>query len=61
MTCFQGKGNVFPVSSIFVLALWRMLNLSLRIGRTRVFIEDFEDGLIDSPKAPLEQDYLTYK
>ena len=24
-------------------------------------VEDVEDGLIDSPKAPLEQDYLTYK
>ena len=61
MTCIQGKGNAFPFSSIFVFELWRMLNLSLRIGRTRVSIEDVEDGLIDSPKAPLEQDYLTYK
>lgn len=34
-----------------------MLNLSLRIGHTRVSIEDVEDDLIDSLKAPLEQDY----
>ena len=30
-------------------------------GVREKYVEDVEDGLIDSPKAPLKQDYLTYK